>query len=281
MQLYWQKVLWLLELVPSQQRAEVNQQQIFAFLCHLCQCSLLSTSPFRCCPRCSFALQELSPVQAVVCGQEGFEHTLIFFRQNQTVLDLTFLQDGPKVALPTPSTTVQHPFRRAASTPWPCAGLKWGSGCSALLCSATGCRLWSGRLNPDLQQCCSWNLSPAHTDVHNPGAHILGPNALKIVSWLMLPCSVVKPQGCGISGVFFWGLSTQKAVPGHRVSARDRGTDPRVSNPCCLREAPTPLAMHSQGASPEGCTHTLSFKKLSRAHYFERWQVEVGCVFTQ
>lgn len=41
------------------------------------------------------------------------------------------------------------------------------------------------------------------------------------------------------------------------------------------------LAKHSQGASLEGCTHTLSFKKLSRAHYFERWQVEVGCVFTQ
>lgn len=54
----------------------------------------------------------------------------------------------------------------------------------------------------------------------------------------MLPCSVVKPQGCGVTGVLYWGLRTQKAVTGHRVTAHDRGTQSRVSNCCCFREVP-------------------------------------------
>lgn len=127
-----------------------------ADLCHLCQFSHPSIS-YRCCPRCSLALQELSPVHTVLCGQEGFEPRLIFFQAKPSHLYLTFLQGWPKVALPTPGTTVQHSFREgwAASTTWPRAGLKAvGIRGSAFLCSATGCRLWSRRFNPALQQRC-------------------------------------------------------------------------------------------------------------------------------
>lgn len=58
-------------------------------------------------------------------------------------------------------------------------------------------------------------------------------------------------------------------------------TQPRVSITAASGRHLCVLVMLSQGSSPEGCAHTLSFKKLSRAHCFERWQVEVGCVFTQ
>lgn len=80
----------------------------------------------------------------------------------------------------------------------------------------------------------------------------------------------------------------RKAVTGYRVIANDREAQTRVSitavsgrHLCVLGGHLCALVMHSQGSSPEGCAHTLSFKKLSRAHYFERWQVEVGCVFIQ
>lgn len=72
-----------------------------------------------------------------------------------------------------------------------------------------------------------------------------------------------------------------KSARGYRVPANDRETQARVPIAAVLGRHLCALVMLSQGASPEGCTHTLSFKKLSKARYFERWQVEVGCVFTQ
>lgn len=148
MQLYWQEVLWLLELVPPQQWVETNPAANLSVpRLGLPGCSHPSAIAALLC-------RSPSPVQSVVCGSGGLLTQIDVFQTKSNHFGFSI-----SAGLTQPGT----------SCSWYCgAGPGWegcavstyfticwikgdgDQGATCFFAQTTGCRLWSRSLNPAL-----------------------------------------------------------------------------------------------------------------------------------